>query len=103
MSRIVRIARKLITTPGPSVRDYLLRKHPLANENPSSNYFVSIQQGLMQPTFPVDVVYTWVDSEDPDFRQSLGKHRQTDNCSFDRPVASEEESVGPGDLPQLAF
>lgn len=79
MSRIVRIAKKLITTPGPSVRDYLLRKHPLANEDPSSDYFVSIQQGLMQPTFPVDVVYTWVDSEDPDFRQSLGKHRQTDN------------------------
>ena len=26
-----------------------------------------IEQGLIAPDFPIDVVYTWVDQEDPDW------------------------------------
>ena len=33
-----------------------------------------IEQGLIAPDFPIDVVYTWVDQEDPDFRRTLSKH-----------------------------
>ncbi|MBP7003422.1 stealth family protein [Amaricoccus sp.] len=36
--------------------------------------FVSVETEIFQPTFPVDIVYTWVDSDDPAFQDQLAAH-----------------------------
>jgi Stealth protein CR2, conserved region 2/Stealth protein CR1, conserved region 1/Stealth protein CR4, conserved region 4/Stealth protein CR3, conserved region 3 len=46
-----------------------LKKPPAA---PSARILV---EGLVQPTFPIDVIYTWVDGEDPAFCAELNRHR----------------------------
>ena len=33
-----------------------------------------IEEGLIEPTFPIDVVYTWVDSSAPEFQAVLAEH-----------------------------
>jgi Stealth protein CR2, conserved region 2/Stealth protein CR1, conserved region 1/Stealth protein CR3, conserved region 3 len=37
--------------------------------------WLSIDEGLACPTFPIDVVYTWVDLADPALREQLGRYR----------------------------
>ncbi len=34
----------------------------------------SFEEGLIQSSFPIDIVYTWVDMEDPEFREVLNAH-----------------------------
>lgn len=38
------------------------------------NGYRIIDEGGIAPTFPIDVVYTWVDSSDPAFREELAAH-----------------------------
>jgi len=50
---------------------------PISSPAPAGrllNGYRIIDEGGIEPSFPVDVVYTWVDVDDPDFRASLASH-----------------------------
>jgi hypothetical protein len=40
-----------------------------------SSKWEAIETELIQPSFPIDIVYSWVDGRDPDFSQLLEKYR----------------------------
>ncbi|EGT4311218.1 Stealth CR1 domain-containing protein, partial [Cronobacter sakazakii] len=76
--------RKLLTSPGLFLRDYLLNKYPLfLNEIncPLSEESVLIKHDLAlesmnNVTFPVDVVFTWVDNGDGQWRSKFEQCRK---------------------------
>lgn len=53
-----------------------------------------IQDGGLEPTFPIDVVYTWVDHNDPAFQERLAKHRPNEpsaaNTGLSRFICHDE-------------
>lgn len=49
----------------------------ISRVNPANGYRL-IDEGGIERTFPIDVVYTWVDLEDPDFRELLARHLPPD-------------------------
>lgn len=83
--------RKLVRDPGVFFRDYLLKRHPLSikadinrprkhdarssTERPSKAAKVeTLLEGFIDPSFAVDVVYTWVNLDDADFRSEKQKY-----------------------------
>ena len=79
---------KLIKTPGFFCRDMLLKRYPLtyaADINRPRQYdeFEALPQlarpeiflsGFISPCFPVDIVYTWVDADDLEFRKDKARY-----------------------------
>lgn len=78
-----RKVKKLFTSPGLFLRDYLLKKHPLIlNEIdcPQGEESILIKHDLSlesmdEVTFPVDVVFTWVDNCDSQWRRKFELYR----------------------------
>ncbi|ALB53703.1 stealth conserved region 3 domain-containing protein [Cronobacter universalis] len=77
--------KKLLTSPGLFLRDYLLKKHPLIlNEIncPQEEESVLIRHDLAlekmnDVAFPVDVVFTWVDNHDSQWRSKFEQYRDS--------------------------
>lgn len=74
MKKTIRRVNKLLNSPGPSIRDYLLRRYPIEKPAIKDPLPQGLMEGFMQPIFPVDIVYTWVDNNDPKFCRSLAEH-----------------------------
>ena len=66
------------------------RPEPMSVPVPTSGDFTDgllfIDESSLQPTFPIDVVYTWVDSADTALREQLNRHR---------PDGAKEAIAGP--------
>jgi hypothetical protein len=79
---------KFLTRPALALRDYLLKRYPLEldidinrvtkHDRPAPKIKaptrIAEYHGFIRPGFPVDVVYTWVDSGDPVFQRLLQAH-----------------------------
>ncbi|ELY6274553.1 Stealth CR1 domain-containing protein [Cronobacter muytjensii] len=82
---LYRKVRKLLSSPGMFLRDYLLKKHPLIfNEIhcPVTEEGVLLKHDLalermFEVNFPVDVVFTWVDNNDPRWGSKFQQYRRT--------------------------
>ena len=76
-ARLRRIARAM-RSPGLSVRTFLekhLARARIADLSQRVGPGLTIIEELpIQPSYPVDVVYTWVDDKDPEFLASLNSH-----------------------------
>ena len=79
---------RVLAKPGIALRTYLLERYPLemgvdVNRVTKNDQLapavpmprrIAEYHGFIQPRFPVDIVYTWVDASDPDFQRSLQAH-----------------------------
>ena len=98
--------RKLLRNPSLFFRDYLLNRHPLelsadinrprkhdaetsakktqprTKANRAKKAPIAKTQrlfdGFIQPAFPIDIVYTWVDADDPNFKSQLQRELHPD-------------------------
>ncbi|EOI3578272.1 capsule biosynthesis protein CapC [Cronobacter turicensis] len=77
--------KKMLTSPGLFLRDYLLKKHPLilneincplTEENVLIRHDLALEN-MNDVTFPVDVVFTWVDNNDSQWRKKFEQHWQS--------------------------
>ncbi|EOI5730337.1 Stealth CR1 domain-containing protein [Cronobacter malonaticus] len=88
--------KKLLTSPGLFFRDYLLKKHPLIlNEIncPLQEESIVIKHDLALESmntvaFPIDVVFTWVDNQDRQWRRKFEQYR--DNHPQTQPGAEHD-------------
>ena len=83
MSKLVRKAKKFFRSPSSFFRDYFLLRAPLSDtadvnrprkhdakssqKTQSTGKTQTLLEGFIEPAFPVDIVYTWVDADDPEF------------------------------------
>lgn len=75
---------KLLTSPGVFFRDAFIKKYPLSvpdglgrvlledkgkknTHNDKNSNLRELDTASLGVTFPVDMVFTWVDADDPDF------------------------------------
>jgi len=62
--------KKLILKPGLFFRDFLIKRYPVEISKIES---LNIQE-LAEPTFPIDIVYTWVDISDLKYYKKRKKY-----------------------------
>lgn len=88
--KVNRKIKKLVLNPGLFFRDMLLNKYPLTNKadinRPRKNDSVAKEatqsrpevftSGFIPARFPIDIVYTWVDSSAQEFQYQKAKHHE---------------------------
>lgn len=85
----MRKLKKLIRQPGVFFRDYLNKRYPVRNaeqrttesDEPviidNSLYLAEIENSIDLPPIKVDVVFTWVNNQDPKWQQHRRQYSPT--------------------------
>lgn len=76
--------RKAIETPGIYLRDYFLKRYPLALQKQTVT-----QDKEWSGKFPIDIVYTWVNGGDPAFRETVIHHKASHQICNTREAVNE--------------
>ncbi|HEY3986244.1 stealth family protein [Cedecea sp.] len=90
MNAIAKKTKKLLKSPGVFLRDYFNKKHPIIRNEvgcPENEESILIKHDLILesiiPTnFDIDVVYTWVNSNDAVWRSKLDAYLGIDTVDF---------------------
>lgn len=81
--------KKLLREPGIFFRDYLNKKYPVRNAEQriseedehtiieNSLYLAGLEQEINLAPFKVDVVFTWVNNQDPEWQQRRSRYSTT--------------------------
>lgn len=70
--------RRLIRRPAKKIGSFIVQQlitNPLEAESGAVAPLRLVEEGLIHASFPIDIVYTWVDYDDPEFQSSLAHFR----------------------------
>jgi len=85
----MRKLKKLIRQPGVFFRDYLNKRYPVRNAEQRTTesdepviidntlYLAELENSINLPPIKVDVVFTWVNNQDPQWQQRRRQHSPT--------------------------
>lgn len=79
MSLIRKLLRKPVNTLGNVVAQQLITNPMRKKGGGFASPLRLVEEGMIQTSFPIDIVYTWVDQDDPEFQETLGCYRGTEN------------------------
>jgi hypothetical protein len=77
---------KLITNPALFFRDFLLKRHPIDFVRLENKIEDTIE--IVNCSFPIDIVYTWVDSDDTKLTDEINKYKNNYLSGLDKSATS---------------